>query len=615
MPLHPAWYVLVLPDDERAGPIAARLAGASVLRHASGRPWLVHTYPADQVVANSAGPNRLAALGFSSATPESLQRAADRLRGVGDADDLAHRLAGSHVLAVSAGGEIRAQGTATGVRRVFTALVDGCRLVCDRADVLAGLGRFPMDETVVAIRMLREIPHPLGELPVWQGVQPVSASHYAAVDASGRRLRTVSWWRRPQPTLSRGEGAIRLGAALDEAVATRTRAGGTVYADLSGGFDSTPQAYFAARGPSRLLAGTAYNDDPGGGEDLVWAKRALEAMPQASHNTFSTDEMPQFYGGLRELDALLDEPSDAYRAAPRMVYMMNRARDLGARAYLNGQGGDELLFGHPRTEHTLFRQRPLLALRRLRQYQLLEELTVRQSFGALLDRRGYRQWLSDILAATAERDEHAKPVRRMDWDAPMHWPRWYPAGIRAAIVERVRKVCAEVEPLGLDLASHTELAAIRQGARSTRGSEQLGAGLGMAFQAPISDDRVAEAVLAVRREERTEPKAFKPLMREAMRGRLPDEFLNRSRKNSGAPQTVRGIRRHEPDLLELCEESPLAELGIVDLGLLAEHAFPRGRWQATRDLDTTLNGAVFTRNHRRARALAPAAAEGRSAVS
>ncbi|WP_246367954.1 asparagine synthase-related protein [Kibdelosporangium persicum] len=442
--------------------------------------------------------------------------------------------------------------------------------------------------------MLRQIPHPLGELPVWQGVRPVPADHYAILD--GSRVRVARWWRPPEPVLSRTEGAARLCRALEEAVSTRTRSSDVVYADLSGGFDSTPQAYFAARGPARLLVGTAYNNDPGGGEDLIWARRALRTIDVAHHSVFSTDEMPQFYDGLLEMDAQLDDPSDTFRAGPRMRYMMQQAKELGARVYLTGLGGDELLFGHPRAEHTLFRRRPLLALRRLRAYQLLERLPARATFVKLFDRRGYRQWLVDNLERIGERDEKTKPTLSLDWDAPLSWPRWYTADIRAAIVERIRKVCEDVEPLGPDLASHGEISMIRHGARSTRGGEQLGAELGLAFQAPISDDRVAEAVLSVRREERAEPKAFKPLMREAMRGRLPDEFLTRSRKNSGTTQATRGIERYKEDLLALCGQSPLAGLGIIDLRLLAEHAFPQGPGAINRDLDTTLNGAVFARN-------------------
>ncbi|MBY8852096.1 hypothetical protein K7G98_29015 [Saccharothrix sp. MB29] len=171
-------------------------------------------------------------------------------------------------------------------------------------------------------------------------------------------------------------------------------------------------------------------------------------------------------------------------------------------------------------------------------------------------------------------------------------------GLQRAVVERVLATASEVEPLGPTIAAHSELAAIRQNARIVRGTGQLGADLGLAFQAPISDDRVAEAVLSVRHEERFHPKEFKPLMREAMRGRLPAVFLERSRKNTGTPQAARGIRDHREELVALCEDSPLVSMGIVDPAALRAHAFPGERWKRVRDIDTTINGAVFARAHR-----------------
>jgi asparagine synthase (glutamine-hydrolysing) len=586
------WSVLVFPDCERARAVAARLPGRTVVPHASGHPWLVHDYPADQVVVNSAGPHRIAVFGFSSATPGQVQRVADGARSVADVDGFASALAGSHTVVASVDGQVRAQGAATGARRVHIAAVDGVHVVCDRADVLAALAGAPLDETTLALRMLRHLPHLLSEEPLWRGVRPVPPDHCVVLDRTGRATTSL-WWRRPEPELSRARGALRLCAALDDAVHVRTRAGGTVHADLSGGFDSTPQVYFAARGPARVLTVTARNGDPGGGEDLVWARRALEAMPGVEHEVVSTEDMPAFFGGMLDLDVRLDDPSDAYRAAPRILFMIDAAARRGARVYLNGLGGDELLVGHPVFEHTLFRTRPLTALRRLRAYQLLERLTFRETFGRLLDRRDYRTWLGDTVALL-DTPPPATPRLTMDWDQTPHFPPWLTADARAAVRDRLRAVAATAEPLGPDLASHAELSAIRQGARINRGAEQLGAARGLPFQAPISDDRVAEAVLSVRREERFHPKAYKPLMREAMRGRLPDDFLRRTRRAGGTPQAMRGLRRHRDEVLALCERSGLAGLGLLDLGSLRATAFPAGPRQPARDLDSTVNCAAFT---------------------
>ncbi|MBY8849787.1 hypothetical protein K7G98_15460 [Saccharothrix sp. MB29] len=276
------WYAVALPDSDRAGGIAERVGAPVLATHASGRPWLLSTYPSRQVVLADHGDNRAAVLGFSDATDHRLRRATGGADPAAALDDLAGELAGCHVVAASLGGHTRMHGSASGVTRVFTARVDGCLVLSDRADVLADLGGHPCDPVALAIRMVRSIPHPLAELPLWRGVEPVPPGSCAVVDPTGLRSRTSVWWRRPEPVLSRDQGALRLAAALENAVHTRTGTAGTVYADISGGFDSTPQAHFACRGPAPVLAGTAFNGDPGGGEDCG-ARRALGPCRRCGH--------------------------------------------------------------------------------------------------------------------------------------------------------------------------------------------------------------------------------------------------------------------------------------------------------------------------------------------
>lgn len=591
------WHALALPDTDRAGGAAA-LADAPVLaRHTSGRPWLLSTYPGAQVCMVTNGDDRIAVLGFSDVDEQLLHRVIGRADVPKALDELAGSASGSFIIAASLSGCCRMQGGALGGTRVFHTRVAGCVVLADRADVLADLAGSKCDPVALAVRMMRRVPHPLAELSLWDGVDPVEPGHHATVDRTGARCLTAPWWRRPDPVLSRAEGATRLAAALERAVYARTSAANTVYADLSGGFDSTPQAWFAARGPARLITGTGWNRDPGGGEDLFWARRALETMPSVEHTVYSTDEMPDFYGGLDRITDRLDEPSDAYRAAPGLLFSMDRASKCGASVYLHGLGGDDLLVGHPRYEHSLFRRRPLLALRRLRQYQLLEHMSFSDSFGGLFDSRDYRRWLLDTICAADESPERATPRLTMDWDHTVSWPRWFGGTLRKTIRERVLDIADSAVPLGPDIVGHGQIVALRESQRIIRAAAQLGAARGLAFQAPVSDDRVAEAIFSVRPEERFTPKEFKPLMREAMRGRLSDTFLERSRKNSGAPRAVRGLRDHGAAVLDLCLQSPLPDLGIVDPSALSQYALPGPRWNAVRDIDTTINGALFARSH------------------
>lgn len=594
-------HFVALPDDERAEAIAERLQGADrhVLRYRSGRPWLIHTYPEDLVVVDGNGEGRVAVLGPSSATSAGLQAAAGDDRRI---DDLVHALAGSFLTVAHDGRGLRAQGSASGMCRVYHASIDDVAVLADRADVLAELGGFELDETALAIRTLRQLPHPLADEQIWRGVHPVPPESCACVQPGTGRCELRQWWRRPDPVLSRAEGGALLREALREAVSVRTRSAGPVHCDLSGGMDSTPVCFFAAESSSEVIATTGYNDDPGGREDLRWAQLAARAMPGVRHSSHSLDEMPQFYEGLADLQARLDEPTGAYLAAPRMQVNMRRARERGVRTYLNGLGGDHLLCGLPVWEHSLFRRRPALAWQRARQHQMLRGVSAGSTLRGLVDRRSYSSWLRDLAdSARSERMDGAHVG--FNWDLGFNsWPRWLAPEVVDAVRERIHLISRSVRPLGENRAAHAELAMIRDGARLVRGTRQLGETEGLSFEAPFFDDRVVEACLSVRREERTSPKEFKPLIKEAMRGLLPDDFLRRTTKTGGTTQAVRGFAAHHSELLEMCARSPLAELGVIDPGLLREHVQPEPGKRPDLNLESTLNCAAFLRQQMPAQA-------------
>lgn len=183
------WFFVALPDCEGTGRIAQQLAPDVYLisRHASGRPLLFARLPAAQRVTAQRGSIRAAVIGVSSATEELVRGALGRTSGTDALDGLSHTLADSFHLIGADGDRLRVQGSSSGVRRVFHAMIDGVRVVCDRADVLAGLGGFPLDDTELAIRLLRVLPHPLAEEPMWRGVSAVPPGSALLVEGGGRR--------------------------------------------------------------------------------------------------------------------------------------------------------------------------------------------------------------------------------------------------------------------------------------------------------------------------------------------------------------------------------------------------------------------------------------------
>jgi asparagine synthase (glutamine-hydrolysing) len=136
--------------------------------------------------------------------------------------------------------------------------------------------------------------------------------------------------------------------------------------------------------------------------------------------------------------------------------------------------------------------------------------------------------------------------------------------------ELIRDQARTTQPLASGRGQHRELETMRFVSRMTRQFDQLAARLGITLAAPYYDDRVIEAGLAVRPQERITPWRYKPLIVEAMRGIVPDQSLARQTKANGSCDASPGLRRHRAELLALWEDSRLARLGLIDANALRE---------------------------------------------
>lgn len=248
-----AAHFAVLPDAEASRTAARRLAGPRVLRHPSGRPWLVGRWPDAELRVAGTERARIVLIGCCLIDQDELTRHAIRLRDLADLDRLARRLPGSFHLIAALDDSIRVQGSAAGLRLVFHTLIDGTVVAADRADLLAtAIGAAP-DESQLAVRLLWPVPHPLVERPMWRGINAVPPG--SALIATGGRARLSRWWQPPRATRSIGEAASEAREALSTAVDARVRRG-VVSCDLSGGLDSTSICFLAAETADKVIAST-----------------------------------------------------------------------------------------------------------------------------------------------------------------------------------------------------------------------------------------------------------------------------------------------------------------------------------------------------------------------
>ena len=564
----PFWFA-ALPDCEPALPVAAELraVAAREVNHPSGRPWLLGRWAEGTVTIGQAGRTRIAVLGQHAVTPERLTGVAARARTAADLDRLAASLVGSSHLVASVGGQVRVQGTVTGVRRVLHARVGAVTVAADRADVLACLLGAGLDEERLALHLLQPLMlYPLAGQPVWRGVALLPTDHYLVLGEDGR-ARAVRWWAPPEPVVPMAAGAPALREALAAAVGARVRGRELVSCDL-GGLDSTAVCCLAARGPARVVAYTAAGQDPHA-DDVRWARRTVTALGNVEHHVIPAGHMPLVYHGLLGWDERLDEPCAAAVDRDRWLAIARRAAARGSRLHLTGFGGDELLYGSLAHLHPLLRARPWVAARHLRGFAAKYRWPRGRVLCQLADRRPYRAWLGGVAGdLTAPPPPLDEPL--LDWGFPPRLPPWATPAAASAVRALVRAEARAAEPLSRWRGQHRELETMRFISRITRQFGQMAARLGVGLAAPYYDDRVVEAGLAVRPEERVTPWRYKPLLLEAMRGVVPEESLARQTKANGTVDEETGLRAHRAELLALWEEPLLARMGLVDAGALRE---------------------------------------------
>ncbi|WP_030316618.1 lasso peptide isopeptide bond-forming cyclase [Streptomyces sp. NRRL B-3229] len=556
-------HFAVFTDHEDAAAVARSFArpGSRIVAHASGRPWLVGQWHADDMVTATARGAAVAVVGCCPVEAGELRRRVARLRDLAELDDLARSLPGSFHLVGALDGQIRMQGTASGLRLVFHAEINGVRVAATRADTLAALLGVDPDVEELAVRLLWPAPYPLFETSLWRPVTAVPPQDAMVVTADGRTVRHTRWWTPPEPVRPLAEAAPLIRKALEEAVDARTRQGGVVSCDLSGGLDSTSVCFLADRSPARVVASTWPGRDPAD-TDLYWAEQAMGHLPDVEQVVWDADASPLVYEDLLAIDDLLDEPTIGVMDRSRVLHHLPGLAARGSRLHLTGIGGDHVAWCSEAYYHRLLRTRPLFAVRQLRGFRALWQWPLAGTARALADSRPYGKWLAD--SAEHLRDPLPPSVATgLGWGMTPRLFDWVtPDAERMA--RRALLTAATASPLHPDRGLHTDLEQIRSCSRVIRQWDRMAARAGLPMASPFLDDRVIEACLAVRPSERVTPWAYKPVLSAAMRGIVPETCLRRANKATASMDASNGLREHRADLLELWENSRLEELGLVN---------------------------------------------------
>jgi asparagine synthase (glutamine-hydrolysing) len=407
----------------------------------------------------------------------------------------------------------------------------------------------------------------LGEDTAYRGVAVVPVGHTLVV-ARGGKVTLRSHWEAPAPSRASSfeEGAEELRALLTDSVDERMAERGTTALWLSGGWDSSAlfacsQRALGRRASSREIALVSMSYPVGnlGREDeaiLTVAERY-----GATVNFVQSDDVPLFPPDVALEASQRDLPfAHAFEMWSRT--MGERSRALGARVVMTGTGGDEMFAGSNIYLADLLRRGAwgTLALdwyrirgRTLNGFRerVLNPALAARDGGNDPDQPGpFEQklmpWLRDDFVARhhlRERERANAPYGRRSTllDTEQLW------GLTAPMFSRIR---------------------------STLAAAQMRAGV--VNRSPFLDSRVLRFAFGRPRSERVTARETKRLLRRAMKGLLPDEFLAPRPARTGITTQYMREQLHGParPFIDAAFERPvLAEVGILDADRL------RSDWQ------------------------------------
>jgi asparagine synthase (glutamine-hydrolysing) len=355
-------------------------------------------------------------------------------------------------------------------------------------------------------------------------------------------------------------------SALSEAVATRVRPDRTISADLSGGLDSTSLCFLADAAGADLVT---YHVMPldSANEDTAWARKAAALLPTARHHMLSSDRAENLLNVGYTADHANVAPEGPSTWASGLAHIQDlakRALEEGASLHLTGFGGDELFGRMPACAWSLARAHPVSGLKLVNRYRLANRWSWSATVRALADRSTFAQ---NLTAVAARISAPPSPINEPDfgWVFAPRMPVWATPDAVAAVRKLLTTVVRETPgPLDADRARHQALASIVFEGNTVRQVNSVIAATGIVWDAPFLDDRVLEAALSTQVDQRLASGRFKPLLTSAVRGVVPADILDRRDKGEFSAEAFRGIERNRARLLELCEDSHLAQLGLID---------------------------------------------------
>ncbi|WP_176225021.1 asparagine synthase-related protein [Rhodococcus sp. 1168] len=428
----------------------------------------------------------------------------------------------------------------------------------NRADILADLSNSDLDAESIAVRLLvPPAPDPLDTGSMWSAVHPVPADRQLSIHPDGHTA-AARWWTAPPADMSIADTTEALRVAISEAVALRT-GDEVVTADLSGGLDSTPLAYLAWNNYPNVSAVTltGMTEDDG---DTGVALTAASMMAGLDHLMLPVDKLVNTFDGIITPPASNDEPFFGLQLG-RQAQIAEQMSQRGSALHFTGHGGDEVFSVPSVYLGDLLRTNKRVGLDHARGLRALNKWSWSDVVNLYRDTDSYQKWTNHKFDLAPERRSGRSTSR---WGEAAYVPAWVTRDALQYVRRRFENLDKTLTPHSPSPAQHQCIESIRTAGRISRLAGNIYAQHGISLAYPLIDDKIVDLALRVRLHERGTPWEFKPLLRSATAKIVPPELMSRSTKNDMTEDVYRDLRSARESLREMCENSVLVSMGLVD---------------------------------------------------
>ncbi len=470
---------------------------------------------------------------------------------------------------------------ALGIKTLFYRLYKGrVAFASQLRQVLAILDSAPpLDEKYLAVFLQEGVPA-LDATP-YRGIQKLRLGHLLQVDLDSGEGREERFWRpeelRPVVYSDPWDYASHFLEIFREAVRASLESEGPVWCDLSGGLDSSSIACVAQElirsgqvETADFATFTVLFSDPDPTTE-PYVQTVLDKYPSKAH--FLRARASCAFEEMEEGATFYDEPNQQIRFYGILKSQRELMENHSAQVLLRGIGAELAVL----PERPLPLHLPGL-LRAGRLVKLTRELSAWQ--------RGLALPLLNLILRYVFRPLVSPPLNKY-YETSRTLPDWIAPEFAQRLGLRSRANRGWMPKVFDDIGNQWHYEKVG------RGTCYLDRGFGEAIcesRHPFLYKPLIELCLSIPYEQKVVPGHFKPLLRRAMLGILPDRVRLRIDKSNMVPWVVNSIARQWPRVAPLFEDSVLGSLGLVDSRKLSQMLHDLGFGKSRRT--TLLSSAV-----------------------